>query len=73
MNTKQLIIASILIGMSWVVWYNLGFRMGAKSSELEMRDLAKTEFIHAITWAVDQGLLIVNTNNVSELKESLDL
>jgi hypothetical protein len=53
-----------------IMWLIIGLGIGYMKGRSDTRELAKEKFVNAISWALSEELLVVNSNKLSELKAS---
>jgi len=72
MNAK-LRLAILVVSVS-IIWLFNGFIMGwiqrGRHNKEALREATREEFIRSITWAIESGLITVNSNKMSEILDS---
>lgn len=70
-DKSKLWIILIIISIMWVIiGGSIGYMKGSATANEKAREIAKEKFVDAISWAINENLLIVNSNKVEELEKS---
>lgn len=62
---------TVIISITWLlIGLTIGWTRRGSYNEKELRESVKEEFVKSVTWAIQNDLLIVNSNKLSELESN---